>query len=155
MRSVVPSASIIRLSSTAICHTPSNCKRFTMRNSPRACNSCARERLVVSLQKPWSSLQNELDAVAQPQFAHCQPPATGTALAVVGAWCLRGSPAAGLWCDRGTVALRTSLAQVGWTGIFVWRGAVSLVSTALEPYRRGAAAATVYRRAAHVHTTRR
>src|SRR5215831_20461750 len=120
MRSVVPSASIIRSSSTAICHTPSNCKRFTIRNLPRACNSCASERLVVGLQKLWGSLQYELDTVAQPQFTHCQPHTTGTALAVVGAWCLRGSPAAGLWCDRGPVALRTSLAQVGRAGLFVW-----------------------------------
>src|SRR2546428_13404988 len=117
MRSVVPCAFIIRSSSTAICHTPSNCKRFTMRNSPRACNSCA--RLVVSLQKPWSSLQNELDAVAQPQFAHCQPHATGTALAVVGAWCLRRAPAIGLWCGPGTGGLRNALGQMGGAAIVV------------------------------------
>src|SRR4030095_3786342 len=108
-----------------------------MRNSPRAYNSGSRERLGVSLQKPWSSLQNEFNAVAQPQSVHCQPHATGTALAVVGAWCLRGPPAVGIWRGRGTVALRTSLAQVGRTGIFVWGGAIPLAHAALEPHTSG------------------
>src|SRR4029453_1368468 len=124
-----------------------------MRNSPKACNSCASGRVGVSPQKLWSSLHNELDAVAQPQFAYGQPHATGTALAVMGAWCLRGSAAVGIWRGRGTVAVRTSLAQVGRRGFFVWGGAFPLARPALEPYRRSAAAATICCCAADVCTT--
>src|SRR2546422_6313264 len=100
------------------------------------------------------SFQHEPCAVAKPRFPRWNSSSIGTQMAMVGASCRREHSTPRVWRYWCAVALRTSLARVGRTGILVWRGATPLVIAALEQGRCDTAAVPPYGLATDVCATR-